>query len=167
MAQIRLLSCQQHRRRRCPRFLPQQPKKHCFSLDREAYSSYCGGGPLSAGMIAIGSSPGSVLVEKDAITTPAPAVTLPQTNEKALPIAPQVPVSQRALLVDSGLNLVETKGTTDPSGLFTKLGQWNSPLSISLPMILTSHFTVRPPCAAVSSAAFAAHFYLSVWGCGG
>lgn len=25
-------------------------------MDREAYSSYCGGGPLSAGMIAIGSS---------------------------------------------------------------------------------------------------------------
>lgn len=32
-------------------------------------------------------------------------------------------------------------------------------------MILTSHFTVRPPCAAVSSAAFAAHSYLSVWKC--
>ncbi|KAJ5252618.1 hypothetical protein N7489_003028 [Penicillium chrysogenum] len=35
--------------------------------------------------------------EKDAITTPAPAVTLPQTNEKVLPLAPQVPVSQRAI----------------------------------------------------------------------
>jgi hypothetical protein len=29
--------------------------------------------------------------------TPAPAVTLPQTNEKDLPIAPQVPVFERAI----------------------------------------------------------------------
>ncbi|KAJ6178183.1 hypothetical protein N7519_008644 [Penicillium mononematosum] len=64
--------------------------------------------------------------EKDAITTPAPAVTLPQTNEKALPIAPQVPVSQRAI----------------PLAQLAWL-----------------------PSAAVSSAAFAAHFYLTVWRC--
>lgn len=33
-----------------------------FSLDRELYSSYCGGGPLSAGIIAIGSDVGNDLV---------------------------------------------------------------------------------------------------------
>lgn len=33
-----------------------------------------------------------------------------------------------ALLVDSGLNLVEAKGATDPSGLFAKLSQCNSSL---------------------------------------
>ncbi|OQE20908.1 hypothetical protein PENFLA_c015G02937 [Penicillium flavigenum] len=64
--------------------------------------------------------------EKDAITTPAPAVTLPQTNEKVLPIAPQVPVSQRAI-----------------------------PLAQ----------LVWPPSAVVSSEAFAAHFYRTVWKC--
>lgn len=31
-------------------------------LDRDAYSSYCGGGPLCAGMIAIGSATGNDLV---------------------------------------------------------------------------------------------------------
>lgn len=35
--------------------------------------------------------------EKNAITTPAPAVTLPQTNEKGAPLGPQVPVAQRVV----------------------------------------------------------------------
>lgn len=35
--------------------------------------------------------------KKDAITTPAPAVTLPQTNEKGTPIGPQVPVALRVI----------------------------------------------------------------------
>ncbi|KAJ5922852.1 hypothetical protein N7516_010555 [Penicillium verrucosum] len=35
--------------------------------------------------------------KKDAITTPAPAVTLPQTNEKGTPIGLQVPVAHRVI----------------------------------------------------------------------
>ncbi|CRL20936.1 LPS-induced tumor necrosis factor alpha factor [Penicillium camemberti] len=35
--------------------------------------------------------------KKDAITTPAPAVTLPHTNEKGTPIGPQVPVALRVI----------------------------------------------------------------------
>ncbi|KAJ5967029.1 hypothetical protein N7501_003277 [Penicillium viridicatum] len=35
--------------------------------------------------------------KNDAITTPAPAVTLPQTNEKGTPIGLQVPVAQRVI----------------------------------------------------------------------
>ncbi|KGO45956.1 LPS-induced tumor necrosis factor alpha factor [Penicillium expansum] len=35
--------------------------------------------------------------EKDAITAPAPAVTLPQTNEKGAPIGPQVAVAQNVI----------------------------------------------------------------------
>ncbi|OQE91296.1 hypothetical protein PENNAL_c0010G04452 [Penicillium nalgiovense] len=89
--------------------------------------------------------------EKDAITTPAPAVTLPQTNEKVLPIGSQVPVSQRAIAL-------------------AQLGE--EPGWISCPFCLhevqtrvNKESTIRLPSAAVSLAAFAVHFYHTVWRC--
>ncbi|KAJ5971260.1 LPS-induced tumor necrosis factor alpha factor [Penicillium vulpinum] len=53
--------------------------------------------PMAIIPAEIGPPPQYDEYDKDAITTPAPAVTLPQTTEKGTPVGPQVPVAQRVI----------------------------------------------------------------------